>query len=252
MKNYLFIPIIAVLLLSACAVSKRADFYGMSRPGVVEGSLTDEAGKPVGGAEVYFYTSPKKKFRSPADFMAEPTGPDGKYYTEVPPGKYYVVARKRTSGSISGNLRKGDLYTPDAARIEVRQGKSYKVDLSLYVFSGNMLFAGSVERQGISGVIEDRSGKPFKQAYAFAYKDARMVGRPDFVSGWSRKDGKFVIYVDKPGRYYVGARTGLMGAPRPDEPYGKYRESPDHSVTVKDGAITGGIYIRLGRFSDER
>ncbi len=250
MKKYMFLAVAALVLVSACA--HKNDFYGMSRPGVVKGRLTDEAGKPLKGAEVYFYVSSERKFRSPADFMAEPTGPDGRYYTEVPPGRYYVVARKRMSGSISGNLKKGDLYTPDAVRVKIEQGKVYNVDLSLYVFSGNMLFSGSVGRQGIRGVIMDRSGKPFKQAYAFAYRDRRMVGRPDFVSGWSRKDGKFVIYVDKPGKYYIGARTGLMGAPRPDEPYGKYRGSRDHSVTVKDGAFTGGINIRLGRFSDER
>ena len=250
MKKYMFLAVVALAIFSACA--HKNDFYGIGRPGIVKGRLTDEAGKPLKGAEVYFYVSSDKKFRSPADYMAEPTGQDGGYYTEVPPGKYYVVARKRTSGSISGNLKKGDLYTPDAVRIKIEQGKTYNVDLSLYVFSGNMLFSGSVGRQGIRGVITDRSGRPFKQAYAFAYKDRRMVGRPDFVSGWSRKDGKYVIYVDKPGKYYIGARTGLMGAPRPDEPYGKYRGSPDHSVTVKDGSFMDGINIRLGRFSDER
>ena len=186
--------------------------------------------------------------------MAEPTGADGRYITEIPPGKYYVVARKRMSGSIAGNLQRGDYVSRETgAPVEVRPGIYAKVDLTLAPMTGNMLFSafGASGAQGVRGVVRGRDGKPFARAYAFAYKDARMTGKPDYVSEWTREDGSYVIYVQEPGVYHVGARTGFMGVPKPDEPYGKYGRT-DHSVKVPDGAFVDGVDVALGRFSDSR
>ncbi|MGA2192095.1 MAG: hypothetical protein ABSG42_01800 [Nitrospirota bacterium] len=246
------------LLLLLCAASGTVSAAGeppVEKPGGAEGVLTGEDGKPVEGAEVYFYVDPDRRFRGPADFMAEPTGPDGKYITELPPGRYYAVARKRASGSISGNLQKGDWYSREGSGpFEIKAGEYVKLNLTLVKLTGNMLFnafPGKGGGQGVRGVIKDRDGKPAARAYAFAYKDSRMVGKPDYVSEWTREDGTYVIYTDGPGVYYVGARTGFMGVPKPDEPYGRYGAG-DHSVTVNEGGFTGSIDIVLKRFSDSR
>ena len=247
--------LLLLLLLSACASDKGA-FYGMPAPGGVQGVLTDEDDKPVEGAEVYFYTDPDRRFRGPAEFMAEPTGPDGRYVTELPLGRYYAVARKRVSGSISGNLQKGDYYSRDPSRpVDVKPGEYARVDLVLSRLTGNMLlnvFSGQTGEQGIRGVIRGRDGRPRDKAYAFCYKDPKMVGKPDYVSGWTREDGAYVIYVPEPGVYYVGARTGFMGVPRPDEPYGRYDGTKDHSVKVGQGGFVDGVDVTLKRFSDSR
>jgi len=255
--NKLYALLFAILLiLPACAAQRGQDITGMPKPSGAKGVLTDESGRPVQGAEVYFYTEPDKKFRGPADFMAEPTGGDGRFITELPPGRYWAVARKRASGSISGNLQKGDFYSREAlGPIEVVEGQYREVDLTLVEMTGNMLFnvfVGKAGGQGIKGVIRDRDGRPSARAYAFAYRDRRMAGKPDYVSEWTREDGEFVIYVAEPGMYYVGARTGYMGVPRPDEPYGRYDGSKDHSVTVKEGGFARGVDITLKRFSDSR
>ena len=71
-------------------------------------------------------------------------------------------------------------------------------------------------------------------------------------SGWTREDGAYVIYVPEPGVYYVGARTGFMGVPRPDEPYGRYDGAKDHSVKVGQGGFVDGVDVTLKRFSDSR
>jgi len=252
----IFIIAVAFAMLTGCARQAVLPAAGISSSGGVEGVLTGPDEKPLSGAEVYFYTDPSKRFRGPADFMAEPTGEDGKYITELPAGKYYAVARKRASGSISGNLQKGDYYTPEAyGPIDVAGSGYLKVDLKLEELTGNMLFSvfsGRGGGQGIKGVIKSRDGKPYAKAYAFAYKDPRMTGRPDYVSEWTREDGVYVIYVLEPGRYYVGARTGFMGVPKPDEPYGRYDGMGDHSVDVNEGATVEGIDITLKRFSGSR
>jgi hypothetical protein len=228
----------------------------MPAPGVVEGVLAYEDGRPVPDAEVYFYTDPDRKFRGPADYMSEPTGADGKYMAELPPGKYWAVARKRASGSISGNLQKGDYYTREAfGPVAVSDGKAERADLTLTELTGNMLFnvfVGKAGVQGVKGVIRGRDGLPVQHAYAFAYKDQRMVGKPDYVSEWTREDGAYTIHVQEPGVYYIGARTGYMGVPRPDEPYGRYEGSRDHKVTVRDGEFTGAVDVTLTRFSESR
>ncbi len=103
-----------------------------------------------------------------------------------------------------------------------------------------------------SVVVRGRDGKPVQHAYAFAYKDPKMVGKPDYVSEWTREDGAYVIYVQEPGTYYVGARTGYMGVPRPDEPYGRYDGTKDHSASVREGEFAPGVDITLKRFSESR
>jgi hypothetical protein len=255
-KRFIFLITVFGLLLFVlgCAAGVGSRDYGF-KPGGVEGVLTDENGAPVSGAEVYFYTDAAKRFRGPADYMAEPTGEDGRYITELPPGEYYVVARKRVSGSISGNLQKGDFYSREAqGPVKVREGGYQRVDLKLVELTGNMLFSvfSAAGEQGIKGVIRGRDGAPQARAYAFAYKDQKMVGKPDYVSGWTREDGSYVIYVPQPGPYYVGARTGFMGVPKPDEPYGRYEGRKDHSVDVPSGDFAGGVDIVLKRFSDTR
>jgi len=256
MKSVLLYIVLIALAASACAKGGPGDFYGMPRPGGVRGVLTDESGKLVQGGVVYFYTDPDRRFRGPAEFMAEPADEAGRYVTELPPGKYWAVARKRVSGSVSGNLQKGDLYSREVVGpIEVKDGRFEDADLTLNELTGNMLFNVFTAReggQGIKGVITGRDGRPAGRAYAFAYIDHKMVGKPDYVSEWTRDDGTYTIYVLEPGVYFVGARTGYMGVPRPDEPYGRYAGTKDHAVNVKAGEFTPGVDIRLGRFSDER
>jgi len=257
--KYLFIKTLMLLLtalsLAACAGAK-PEYYGMSKPGGVEGLLSYESGAPVPGAEVYFYTEPDRRFRGPADFMAEPTGEDGRYMVELPPGSYWAVARMRASGSIAGSIQKGDFYSREAyGPIDVTAGVTARVDLALVEQTGNMLFnvfAGKGAGQGVRGVVRDRDGKPVARAYAFAYKDSKMAGKPDYVSEWTRDDGVYAIYVLEPGTYYIGARTGYMGVPRPDEPYGRYGSAKEHSVVVEDGRFVEGADITLKRFSDFR
>jgi len=227
--------------------------HGMPAPGGVEGFLTDDDGRPVEGGVVYFYSERKPGFRGPADFMAEPADEDGYYITELPPGEYWAVARKRMSGSMSGNLAEGDLHTLDSfGPIRVVLGVHVRADMVLVKLTGNMLFnvfAGHSGTQGITGRIMHRDGSPAANAYAFAYKDSRMAGKPDYVSEWTGKDGSYVIYVHEPGVYYVGARTGFKGVPRPDEPYGRYETNPSHSVDVPDLVFVEGVDIILKRFS---
>lgn len=251
----LVLSVLMMALLSACATAT-GSYYGMPSPGGVEGRLTDDAGGPVPGAVVYFYTGNDRSFRGPADFMAEPADDDGGYVTELPPGRYWAVARKRATGNVGGNLEKGDLQSRDVhGPVEVAGGGYVKLDLELSPMTGNMLFSafsGKAALQGIRGVVRERDGTPRHKAYAFAYRDRKMAGKPDYVSEWTREDGGYVIYIPEPGTYYVGARTGYMGVPRPDEPYGRYSGSPDHSVVVVDGGFVEGVDVTLSRFSSGR
>jgi len=256
MRRYLLIASLALLFFASCSAGVHQDTYGMPKPGGVEGRLSYEDGSPAAGAEVYLYSDPDRRFRGPAEFMSEPTGGDGAYMTELPPGSYWAVARKRVSGSIAGSLEKGDYYSREAVGpILVKEGVYARVDLKLVEMTGNMLFnvfSGKGAGQGIKGRLLDRDGRPVQRAYAFAYTDPKMAGKPDYVSEWTREDGLYVIYVLEPGTYYVGGRTGYMGVPRPDEPYGRYGGEKDHAVRVNDGGFTEGADVVLKRFSDYR
>jgi len=76
----------------------------------IKGIVTNELKQPVSDAYVYLYRSLSSKLIGPSDFM-EKTAENGTFFFDVPEGKYYVVARKRSHGGDAGPLKQGDRAT---------------------------------------------------------------------------------------------------------------------------------------------
>jgi hypothetical protein len=72
-----------------------------------------------------------------------------------------------------------------------------------------------------------------------------MIGRPFAISGRTREDGSFVVYLPKPGKFYVGARSEYGGPLSPGEWVGTYDGTPDHSLEIGEGETKEGIRIRV-------
>ena len=92
--------------------------------------------------------------------------------------------------------------------------------------------------------------------YAFVYLDRNMShSRPPYLSMTTKADGRFVLYLPQGGLFFLGARADYGDAPRSGELYGRYEETPDHSIkitsgeTIKEITIVVEPILEIGRAS---
>ncbi|UCG39640.1 MAG: carboxypeptidase regulatory-like domain-containing protein, partial [bacterium] len=77
----------------------------------IRGRVTlQSTGQPVAGAHVYAYKDHSKNLIGVADYVSKGSGEDGTFTLGLPPGEYYLVSRRRSSGANYGPIVKGDLY----------------------------------------------------------------------------------------------------------------------------------------------
>jgi len=215
-------------------------------------------GEPVEKAYVYGYVG-KIESRAASlgivgitDFISHGTKKDGNFKLDLPPGKYYIVARKRESNANFGPLRPGDLYdhTLGLKAVTIRKGKYIKRDFKLRRLAEPLFFQGltmteRITNQGIIGRLLDEDGNDIPGTFAMAYRDDDMYRLPDFTSTVTDDEGNYTIYFPKGGRYWIAARTNAMRVPDQGEPFGRYEGSDDHSVVVKDNEFLRDIDITM-------
>jgi hypothetical protein len=247
---------IALLLVAlACAACAHPGASGPAAAPLpsqgVRGVLT-HAGEPLAGAVVFAYRRESANLLGPADFASPPSGPNGAYAIDLVEGAYWLVARKRASGSDSGPLVQGDLQKIAPQNpVRVAVGALTPVDLELEEMR-DLMFSRSGTRgptaTGIRGRIVDDAGRPVSWVFAIAYTSPEMRRVPDFTSAMTAADGRYVIYVPQGGRYWVGARKHIRGRPEPGEPFGLYTGTADHAVVVPEGGFAEGIDVVLTGF----
>ncbi len=204
-------------------------------------------GLPVAGGRVYAYLNADKEFRDLGFAMSAPTGEDGAFVLDLPPGRYFIVARNRTGGAVAGPMRKGDQFGFFAANpVTVDPGRYTPVVIPVTRLKGRNQPAcsgGSPDSASIEGRILDRTGRPRKGVYAALYDNPDLLGRPVFISETTGEDGRYRMPVPVPGTYFLGARSGYGGAPAPGDLYGRYEGNPEHAVIVKEEGSLAGIDI---------
>jgi hypothetical protein len=209
-------------------------------------------GAPVAGATVYAYRRASASFLGPADFASAPTGRDGAYVLDLVEGSYWLVARRRASGSDSGPLAPGDLQGIHPGNpVAVAVGRLTETDLALEEMRDLMFSRGQPRgptATGIRGRITDESGRPVAWVFATAYASADMRRVPDFTSAMTADDGRYAIYLPAGGRYWVAARAHIRGKPAAGEPFALWEGAPDHSVAVPEGGFVEGVDLVLRPF----
>jgi len=258
---------LALLLLGACIPgpeppsATRADLTrvtksvdGKGRTGIDGQVLVKETGEPLPGAYINIYPDAFTNLLGPSQFISRPTDANGRYQIDLPPGTYYVVARKRMTGDPTGPLSPGDYYSEHHRVITtVEAGRVALVDLGVVTMRAPMFFKkGSVEqetRTGIRGVLVDGQGKPVPGGFAMAYLDDNLQRLPDFTSTLSNEKGEFTIYLPKGGTYSLVGRIHVWDMPRPGEPYGRFGGETPAPVTVADDTFVEGIRIVLTPFT---
>jgi hypothetical protein len=211
----------------------------------IAGQLLFE-GKPLGRAYVHVYRDAASNFRG-MGLAAVPTGGDGRFRIKLPPGTYYVLARKRQGGGMYGPPGKDDYigYFPGNP-VVVRPGAftqllletTTRVDLLDEIWFTEGGSAGWFE-----GNVTDASGKPAEGLYVLFYTDEALSGTPAFVAGPTDAKGHFRVRAAA-GKFHLLARSNLGGPLEAGEWYGK-------AVLSAGGAPAGGLRIGVVRYQGE-
>ncbi len=234
-----------VLTLEEFVAPPRAAFRPAGLSGVAGVVLA--GGAPLADAQVSAYLNADGGFRDLGFAASGPTAADGAFLLDLPPGAYYLVARRRAGGGVAGPLRKGDAFGYYAANpVTVAPGQFAFVTIPATVLRlrNAPVYSGSYAAPAfIEGRILGSDGRPRRGVYAALYDNPELLNRPVFLSDVTGADGRYRLPVPSAGTYYLGARSGYGGSPAPGDFYGRYEGSPDHAVAVRDGDRLTGIDI---------
>jgi hypothetical protein len=207
--------------------------------------VVHQGGKPVGGAAVQIFLDAARYFRGPG-YASAMTDGEGRFTIDLPPGRYYVVARHRKTAARVGPLNVGDLYGyyPDNP-VYLEEGVSATLELPLLTVEKEPSEAlmeatvGSVLR----GRVTDPGGAPVEGVFACLYTSPEPMGRPAFASEATDGRGRFQIRVTEGGDHWLVARRDIGRPLGPDDYVAFYRGTEGHRLTVEPGRDVAGLEI---------
>ncbi len=174
---------------------------------------------PLEQAYLYVYKDPGKNFKGPGYFI-QPVR-SGDFRLNLPPGDYYLLARKRMRGGQFGPIEIGDYfnyYHGNPIHIEPGQMREVKIET---VTRLSMLEEDVAVPMNVQGRVLDDTGEPLEGLYVFAYAKAEMTGTPDHFSSPTGPDGQFALDLPEGRPYYLLARQAFGGPAGSGELYGK-------------------------------
>lgn len=195
----------------------------------VYGNITYQDG-PIERVYLYVYTDPGSGFKG-LGYFVQPVE-KGRFRINLPPGDYYLLARKRARGGQFGPIEQGDFYSYYHGNpVHVSAGAAREVKIEM-VERLAILEKDVVEFQGVRGRIVDASGHAQAGLYVFAYRVAEMTGTPDFFSAPTTSDGRFELALPDAGPYYLLARQAFGGPAEMAELYGKYLDGSGQPLAI--------------------
>ena len=253
----LFYVFLAVVTFLAGAFSLGRAAEKPDTKGTVVGRIMMKEGGPLEGGEIMFYSvvsgpppTPEKYDRTP-DYVRE-IAPDGRFEADLPAGKYYASAVKRTSRQPIGPPQAGDLVWRGLDEkgnhnvYEVKAGE--RTDIGT-IAGAAVLKAESITNRpvatAIEGIVVNMEGKPVSDAVVVAFLNPNVQSKPLFVSEKTGDDGKYVLRLTA-GTYYLRVRNRFAsGPPEPGQIVGYYGEGTPAAVTIKDGETLKGIDFKV-------
>lgn len=176
---------------------------------------------PLERAYLYIYQDADKGFKGPG-YLIQPVE-QGRFRLNLPPGSYWLLARKRLRGGPFGPIETGDYfnyYHGNPVTIAAGEVREIKIEtitrLSMLEDDPDAPFTG------VRGRIIDTAGRPVARLHVFAYRSAEMTGTPGFFSAPTGKDGRFDLPLPAGEAFHLLARQQFGGPAGEGEPYGRY------------------------------
>jgi hypothetical protein len=209
----------------------------------IRGEITFE-GEPLEHCYLYVYNKPEDGFKGPGYFI-QPVE-KGRFRLRLPPGDYYLLARKRAKGGQFGPIEIGDHFNYYYGNpVRIREGETREVRIEA-ITRLSMLEEGEAPAfRGISGTVRGPGGKPAAGVHIFAYRDPAMTGTPDYFSAASDVDGHYQLSLPDEGPYYLLAREAFGGPAGEGELYGRYQGETGSAVRIDLDASIQEISIHV-------
>jgi len=218
----------------------------VSGPGSgIKGTITFRD-KPLERVYLYVYKDPGEGFKGPGYYI-QPVE-KGNFNLRLPPGDYWILARKRAKGGQFGPIETGDFfnyYHGNPVHIAPGMVREVKIEtitrLSLFEEGEPRLFTG------IEGRVVGPGGKPAVGLYVFAYRDPAMTGTPEVFSPPTGADGSFRLPLTESGAWYLLARENFGGPAGDGELYGRLGGDTGEPVMPGSKATVSGVTIHVER-----
>lgn len=186
----------------------------------IQGEITFQD-KPLERVYLYVYKDPGELFKGPG-YQIHPVA-KGTFSLRLPPGDYWLLARKRAKGGQFGPVETGDYfsyYYGNPVRIE--SGKIRNARLEAVARLSIFDEGEAPSSNGIQGRVLGPGGKPAPGLYVFGYRNQAMTGAPEVFSTRTGQDGSFRLSLPEPGAWYFLARENFGGPASEGELYGRF------------------------------
>jgi hypothetical protein len=138
----------------------------------VEGRVVVD-GKVLPGSRVFAYLTFEDFMDHKPVAVSNPTADDGKYRMDLPPGVFYLIAKKIQEGAADGPIAEGDYFSFQGSNpITVTAGKYMHVGFSVNKVAAKVSYEpyDNTADGAISGVVL-YEGNPLEGAYVTLYVD---------------------------------------------------------------------------------
>lgn len=195
---------------------------------------------PLERSYLYVYRDAEKGFKGPA-YQIQPVE-KGTFRVSLPPGTYWLLARKRLRGGQFGPIETGDYFNYYHGNpVTIAPGEVHEVRIEAITRLSMLEDDPEAPFVGVRGKVVDAAGKPVARLHVFAYRNPEMTGTPEFFSAPTGLDGKFDLPLPEGGPYHLLARQAFGGPAGEGELYGRH----DRPVQIEARQASKEVTIRV-------
>jgi hypothetical protein len=191
---------------------------------------------------LYVYKSTETDFKGPAWFV-QPVE-KGSFRMSLPPGDYWLLARKRQQGGQYGPIEIGDYFTFYYGNpVHIEPNTLVNIQLETITRLSMLEEDPDATFTGISGTVVGNMGKPVAGLRVFAYASSAMTGTPAYISGATGADGQFRLLIPEAGHYWLLARQAIGGPATSGELYGKLGTQNGDGLVLSENQMSREVQI---------